>query len=78
MNIMEAQKLTELEATMPIFHAKRTGILVEKLTYGLLEIYQFLAISQDISLTFLHHTHHKADKETELNSLSYSIHKCIY
>lgn len=34
---MEAQKLIELEATIPIFHAKITEILVEKLTYDLVK-----------------------------------------
>lgn len=58
MNIMEAQKLIELEAAMSIFHAKRTEILVEKLTDDLVKVCLFLAISQGISLTFaLHHSH---------------------
>lgn len=62
MNIIEAQKLIELEASMPIFQAKRTEILVEKSTYDLVKIYHFLA-SQGISLTL---------------ALYYSLHKCIY
>lgn len=58
MNIMEAQKLIELEAIIPIFQL--TEILVEKfMTYDLVKIYHFLAISQDISLSLaLHCAHH--------------------
>lgn len=40
-NIMEAQKLIEIEASVLIFHAKRTEILVEKLNYDSVKIYHF-------------------------------------
>lgn len=51
MNIIEAQKLIELEASMPTFQAKRAKILEEISTFDQVKIYHSLAISQGISLT---------------------------
>lgn len=51
-NIIAAQKLIKLEATVPFFHTIITEILVKKLTHDQVKMYDFIAISQVINFLF--------------------------